>query len=174
MFTCFVYDLALFMIFSVNIINHQDDGFATTELSLLGSCVLFGFLFEIVGRKRIFTMRLIVTSIASLAVPFIKKIPWDLIQLIPAQSLALVMCSVSLTVPVVSDFVKYRRRGLAYGYTGCLLAFSLIILLTILDFDVEKKIDPQWFFVATSTFGLVSALSLCWFFTDKRKFEFKI
>jgi MFS family permease len=84
MYTCFMFDLALFLIFSVNIMYHDDDIFAMTELSLLGSCFLFGFMFEIVGRKKIFTMRLLVTSVASAFVPFIMKIPVKIIQLIPA------------------------------------------------------------------------------------------
>ena len=80
MIACFMYDLALFLIFSVNIMfadNNLD--FAMTEFSLLISCFIFGILFEIVGRKRIFTMRLLVTSLCSLFVPFIddlaKKYP---------------------------------------------------------------------------------------------------
>ncbi len=75
MATCFLYDLALFLIFATNILYHDENIFAMTELSLLGSCILFGFLFEIVGRKKIFTMRLIVTSVASAFVPFISQIP---------------------------------------------------------------------------------------------------
>jgi MFS family permease len=131
MYTCFMFDLALFLIFSVNIMYHDDDIFAMTELSLLGSCFLFGFMFEIVGRKKIFTMRLLVTSVASAFVPFIMKIPVKIIQLIPAQTFAFVMSSVSLTVPIIADFVKYRRRGVAYGYMGLILAFSLFVIMTI-------------------------------------------
>jgi hypothetical protein len=74
MISVFMYDFALFMIFAVNIMFHSDTNFASTELSLFGSCFFFGILFEIVGRKRIFTMRLIVTSIASLFVPFMPAI----------------------------------------------------------------------------------------------------
>jgi MFS family permease len=71
MTACFMYDFALFLIFAVNILFHDKNlDFAMTELSLLVSCFIFGILFEIVGRKRIFTMRLIVTSVASLTVPF--------------------------------------------------------------------------------------------------------
>ena len=81
--TCYVYDIALFLIFSVNLIYHDDSVLAMTELSLLLSCLFFGILFEIVGRKKIFTMRLCVTSIASACVPYAKKIDFWLINIIP-------------------------------------------------------------------------------------------
>jgi MFS family permease len=138
MYTCFMFDLALFLIFSVNIMYHDDNIFAMTELSLLGSCFLFGFLFEIAGRKKIFTMRLLITSLASAFVPFYKLIDFWIIPVLPIQSLAFVMCSVSLTVPVISDFVKYRRRGVAYGYMGLILAISMFSIMTI-DKFVEIK-----------------------------------
>ena len=131
MYTCFMFDLALFLIFSVNIMYHDDNIFAMTELSLLGSCFLFGFMFEIAGRKKIFTMRLLVTSVASAFVPFIMNIHFWIIEYIPAQTFAFVMSSVSLTVPVIADFVKYRRRGVAYGYMGLILAFSMFIIIAI-------------------------------------------
>ena len=76
MLTCLIYDLALFLIFSVNTIYHDESILTMTELSLLFSCLLFGLLFEIVGRKKVFTMRLCVTSIASLVVPYAKRIPF--------------------------------------------------------------------------------------------------
>ena len=81
--TCYVYDIALFLIFSVNLIYHDDNVLAMTELSLLISCLFFGILFEIVGRKKIFTMRLCVTSVASVFVPYSKKIDFWLINIIP-------------------------------------------------------------------------------------------
>ena len=81
------------------------------------------------------------------------------------------MCSVSLTVPFISDFVKYKHRGVAYGYMGCLIATALGVIMTMIDFDVEKRIDKKWFFVFTSTFGLVSAFIFCSFFKDKQEFK---
>jgi hypothetical protein len=51
------------------------------------------------------------------------------------------MSSVSLTVPVIADFVKYRRRGVAYGYMGIILAFSLFIIMTIDESGIIKKND---------------------------------
>lgn len=77
------------------------------------------------------------------------------------------MCSVSLTVPFIADFVKHRGRGIAYSYTGCLLAFALILGLTILDLDYDNSINKEYFYVTTSAFGLVAAVSLCSFFKDK-------
>lgn len=128
MIACFVYDLALFLMFAVNIVYHDDDALATTELSLVGNCLLFGCLFEIVGRKKIFTGRLCVTSYATLLVVFGKDIPIKFVQNLPFQSFAFVMCSVSISVPVISDFVKHKKRGLAYSYTAFLLAGALILV----------------------------------------------
>lgn len=51
------------------------------------------------------------------------------------------MCSVSLTVPVIPDFVKYRRRGVAYGYMGLILAISMFVIMTIDESGVIKKQD---------------------------------
>jgi MFS family permease len=141
-----MYDLALFLIFAVNIMFHDNNlDLAMTELSLLVSCFIFGILFEIVGRKRIFTMRLIVTSIASLSVPFVDKLAEKVsfVKYIPVQSLSFVMCSVSLTVPVISDYVKYRRRGVAYGYMGIIFAVSIVISIILSDFDVDKSIGGK-------------------------------
>jgi MFS family permease len=139
MVTCWVYDVALFLIFSVNILFHDDDILVNTEISLLISCLLFGILFEIMGRKRIFTMRLCVTSICSLCIPFFKKIDYWMINIIPTQTLAFVMCSVSLTVPFIPDFVKYRYRGLAYSYTGLLFAIALCAIQLVSDLDVQNE-----------------------------------
>lgn len=170
MISVFMYDFALFMIFAVNIMFHEDTDFASTELSLFGSCLLFGILFEIVGRKRIFTMRLLVTSVCSLFVPFLpiieKSVP--ILGYVPVQSLSFVMCSVSLTVPVVSDFVKYRRRGVAYGYMGLILAIATVgmNLISTLNID-ESKNGKEWLFVGTSVFGIIVALSFCSFMKDR-------
>ena len=167
MVTCWVYDVALFLIFSVNILFHDDNILLNTELSLLASCILFGVLFEIMGRKKIFTMRLCVTSIASLCIPFFKKIDFWLINILPMQTLAFVMCSVSLTVPFIPDFVKYRYRGIAYSYTGLMFAIALVCIQLIMDMDIQNSYNEQWFFVVTASIGIVSALTFCSFFKDK-------
>jgi len=146
MIACFMYDLALFLIFAVNIMFHDNTlDFAMTELSLLVSCFIFGILFEIVGRKRIFTMRLIVTSVASLVVPFIDKLAEkiEFVKYIPVQSLSFVMCSVSLTVPVISDYVKYRRRGVAYGYMGVIFAISVVAGILLDNLHVDDSIGGK-------------------------------
>ena len=135
MVACFIYDLALFLIFAVNILYHDNSILASTEISLVGSCLLFCCLFEIVGRKKIFTMRLCVTSIASLMVAFGPQLPIPFVKDLPFQSFAFVMCSVSISVPVISDFVKHKKRGLAYSYTGFLLAISLISVQLVLKLD---------------------------------------
>ena len=53
------------------------------------------------------------------------------------------MCSVSLTVPVISDFVKYRRRGVAYGYMGLLFAVSIVSGNLISDFKFDEIIGGK-------------------------------
>jgi MFS family permease len=178
MIACFMYDLALFLIFTVNILFHEGNlDFAMTELSLLVSCFIFGILFEIVGRKRIFTMRLIVTSVASLSVPFIDKIAEKIpfVNYIPVQSLSFVMCSVSLTVPVISDFVKYRRRGVAYGYMGMIFAISVVTGILLDDFHVDQSIGgKQWLYIGTSVFGIGVALSFCSFIKDRIEFKIEL
>lgn len=77
------------------------------------------------------------------------------------------MSSVSLTVPFIPDFVTFKKRGLAYGYMGFLFALATISVITILDFDVDKKIDQEYFFIFTSSFGIICALIFCSFFKDK-------
>ena len=167
MVTCMVYDMCLFLIFATNTMYHDENILPATELSLLLSCLFFGLLFEIVGRKKIFTMRLCITSLASLLVPYSKRIPFWVFEILPVQTLAFVMCSVSLTVPFIPDFVKNKYRGLAYGYLGLLLAFALVVILTIVELDYENTIDQEWFFVITSSIGLISAVTFCSFFKDK-------
>jgi hypothetical protein len=51
------------------------------------------------------------------------------------------MCSVSLTVPVISDFVKYRRRGVAYGYMGLILSFSIFIIMLLDELKIVEDKD---------------------------------
>ena len=83
------------------------------------------------------------------------------------------MCSVSLTVPVISDFVKYRRRGAAYGYMGVIFAISVVAGILLDKYHVDQTIGgKQWLYIGTSVFGIVVALSLCSFMKDR--IEFKI
>lgn len=176
MVACLCYDMSLFLIFAVNITFHEDSELASTELSLLISCLFFGCLFEIVGRKKVFTMRLCVTSCCSFMVAFADKIwlPFDFLNFIreiPFQTMAFVMCSVSIAVPFIADFVKHKKRGLAYSYTASMLAFAILLIMSILNFDVDQKIEKEWFFGITSLLGLTSALSLCSFFEDKQDFQ---
>ena len=81
---------------------------------------MFGFMFDLLGRKQIFTMRVCVTSIATMLVPYIK--------FFPITSLALVMSSVSLTVPLIPDLVCFNKRGLAYSYMGLLFAIAIVVM----------------------------------------------
>ncbi len=94
--------------------------FETTMLSLIFSCLLFGFLFDIAGRKQIFTMRTCVTSISTILVPYI--------TFFPIISLAVVMSTVSLTVPFVTDMVSYHKRGLAYSYLALTFVIAIVIM----------------------------------------------
>jgi hypothetical protein len=73
-------------------------------------------------------MRLLVTSCVTILAPFVTIIP-----LLPP---AVVMGSVSLTVPFITDFVKYSKRGLAYAYLGVLFIFALSIVYLMLEFGI--------------------------------------
>jgi hypothetical protein len=42
---------------------------------------------------------------------------------------------------VIADFVKYRRRGVAYGYMGLILAISMFSIMTIDKFVEIKEGD---------------------------------
>ena len=130
--TCFVYDFILFIILSINLIFHDESVLPRSEFCLIFSSLIFGFLFDILGRKQIFTMRVCVTSIATILVPYMKLIPFRLINWFPIQSLALVMSSVSLTVPFIPDFIKFEKRGLTYCYTGLLFASAMITMYLLL------------------------------------------
>ena len=143
MIACLSYDMALFLIFSVNLAFHEEDDLASTEFSLLISCLIFGCLFEIVGRKRVFTMRLCMTSLFSFMVAFADYITWPLlsfVKTIPFQTMAFIMCSVSISVPFIADFVKFKKRGLAYSYTALLLALALVFIMSIINFDADQSI----------------------------------
>jgi MFS family permease len=115
--------------------------------------------------------------VASLSVPFIDKIAEKIpfVNYIPVQSLSFVMCSVSLTVPVISDFVKYRRRGVAYGYMGIIFAISVVTGILLDEFHVDQTIGgKQWFYIGTSVFGIVVALSFCSFMKDRIEFKIEL
>ena len=109
------------------------------------------------------------TSIATILVPFMKLIPIPIFHIFPIQSLALVMSSVSLTVPFIPDFIKFEKRGLAYSYTGLLLAMAMVGMYFLLDLEIHKQFDLKWFFVISGCCGIVVAMTFCRFFTDNYK-----
>ena len=168
-----MYDFVLFIILSINLIFHDDNILPRTEFCLIFSCLVFGFMFDLLGRKQIFTMRVCVTSISTILVPFLKLVPFDLISMFPIQSLALVMSSVSLTVPFIPDFIKFEKRGLAYSYTGLLFALAMVGMYISLYFEVKKEFDIKWFFVVSGCLGLVIAVTFCWHFFDNYKLRIK-
>jgi hypothetical protein len=85
------------------------------------------------------------------------------------------MCSVSLTVPVISDYVKYRRRGVAYGYMGVIFAISVIAGILLDNFDVQDSIGgKKWLFIGTSAFGILTALTFCSFMKDRIEFKIQL
>jgi hypothetical protein len=75
-------------------------------------------------------VRLMVTSLATILIPFIK--------FFPLISLALVMSSVSLTVPFIPDLVKFPKRGLAYAYLGLLFVLAQLIVFGIVEVELHK------------------------------------
>lgn len=38
------------------------------------------------------------------------------------------MSSVSLTVPFITDFVSFHKRGVAYSYLGLLFALASVVM----------------------------------------------
>ncbi|CDW86857.1 UNKNOWN [Stylonychia lemnae] len=145
--TCFVYDFVIFLILAINLNFGQQGLLQQTELSLAFSCLMFGFMFDLLGRKQIFTMRVCVTSIATMLVPYIK--------FFPITSLALVMSSVSLTVPYhvsKSLFKQYR--------------------FIFIQVEVHKDVNINMFFLIGGILGLVTAFTFCWHFFDIYKNRF--
>lgn len=128
--------------------------------------MIFGFLFDFLGRKQIFIMRVFVSSIATIIIPFIK--------INAIGGLAIVMTSVSLTVPFIPDFVKKEKRGIAYAWLGLTFILSTIIVLLVFEFDVLQKVDLKWLFVTVGIFGIVIDIILCWGFSDKYKLSMKL
>lgn len=173
MITCFVYDFVIFIILSINLIFHDENVLPRTEVSLIFSCIIFGFLFDMQGRKQIFTMRVCMTSIATILVPYMKLIPFPIVHIFPIQSLAFVMSSVSLTVPFIPDFIKFEKRGLAYSYTGLLLSLAMVVIYILMDLELDKTVDIQWFFVFSGCLGIAAAMTFCSFFTDNYKNRIK-
>ena len=139
MIACYSYDTALFLIFAVNVAFHVEQDLANIEFSLLISCLIFAFFFELFGRRKVFTMRLAVTSGFSFMVAFGWFFQqWWLLSWLDFfnwQTTAFTMCSVSLSVPFIADFVKFKKRGLAYSYTALLFAFCLVLILSIVNLD---------------------------------------
>lgn len=174
MIACYSYDTVLFLIFAVNIAFHVEQDLSSIEFGLLISCVIFAFLFEIIGRRRIFTMRLLITSVFSFMVAFGWWFQqWWLLSWLEFfnwQTTAFTMCSVSLSVPFIADFVKFKKRGLAYSYTALDFTFCLVLILSIVNLDTDQRIEKEWFFGFTSVLGFVTAGTMFWFWSDKQEF----
>ena len=95
---------------------------------MLSSCIYFGFLYDVLGRKNLFLMRLLFSSLLTMLVPFITFLPVIII--------ALVMTSVSLTVPFITDLVQYNKRGLAYSYLGILFISATAMVYFLIEFGI--------------------------------------
>jgi MFS family permease len=171
---CYSYDTALFLIFAVNVAFHVEQDLASLEFSLLISCLIFAFFFELFGRRKVFTMRLAVTSGFSFMVAFGWFFQqWWLLSWLDFfnwQTTAFTMCSVSLSVPFIADFVKFKKRGLAYSYTALLFAVCLVLILSIVSLDGDQKIKKEWYFGTTSLLGLSLAAGMVHFWSDKQEF----
>lgn len=87
--------------------------------------------------------------------------------------LALVMCSVSLTVPFIPDLVKFNKRGLAYAYLGLLFTVAILLFFIIIELEVHTTFDIKWFFVSIGAVGVVADLVFCWGFSDSYKIQLR-
>lgn len=145
----------------INVNFGPQNYFHQIEIGLVLSCLFFGFMFDIVGRKQIFMMRLMVTSIATILVPFI--------TFFPCICLALVMSSVSLTVPFIPDLVKFHKRGLAYAYLGIMFIFAILIVFGMIQLEFHRDFDIEWIFVGAGMLGISTDLLMCWGFNDNYK-----
>lgn len=129
MMTCFIFDFVIFLMMVINLSFGPKGYLGTIELGMLTSCIYFGLLYDIIGRKQLFMMRLFMSSFTTILVPFITFLPMIVISL--------VMCSVSLTVPFVADFVQYNKRGLAYSYLGCLFTLATAMIYILIEFGLH-------------------------------------
>lgn len=161
MAVCLIFDFVIFLILAINLCFGPPDTLIQVEISTTLSCLMFGFMFDILGRKQIFIMRVMVSSISTALIPFI---PYKLVA-----CLALVMSSVSLTIPVIPDLVKFNKRGLTYAYLGLLFAMAMLIVFVFIELELHNAIETKWIFLSVGIFGVVIDLTLCWGFQDSYK-----
>ena len=136
MVVCFAFDFVIFMIMAINLNFGPQDILKEVEISLFISAIIFGFMFDILGRKQIFTMRVMICSLSTIAIPFIRyESIFSLPIVKPVASLALVMSSASLTVPFIPDLVKFNKRGLTYAYVGVMFTFAMLLITFIIRLE---------------------------------------
>jgi MFS family permease len=158
MLTCYIFDFIIFLQMVINILFGPQGYIAITELGLIGNAIWFGFVFDIMGRKNVFMMRLMICSISTILVPFI--------TFFPMITNALIMGSVSLTIPFIADLVKYEKRGLAYAYLGVLFIIAMTIVYFMIEFGIHKYTDTKWIFVVSGFIGISFDIMMCWNFSD--------
>lgn len=122
-------------------------------------------MFDILGRKQIFTMRLLISSIATIASPFI--------HIEAIGCLALVMSSVSLTVPFIPDLIHFNKRGLAYAWLGTTFLIALVAVFFIIQSEIYKNGNLQFIFMGAGICGIVIDMIMCWGFSDSYKIQLK-
>lgn len=89
------------------------------------------------------------------------------------SSLALVMATVSLTLPIIPDMVKFRRRGLAYAWLGLVFAIALGVVLFLIRLEVHTVVEIKWIYVVTGLIGVVIDLVMCRKINDNFKNKLK-
>lgn len=91
------------------------------------------------------------------------------ITFFPMISLALVMSSVSLTVPFVPDVIKFEKRGLAYAYLGLVFISAILIIFGIIEIKLFYDINTNYIFIGAGILGITVDISMCWGFSDRFK-----
>jgi len=158
MVTCYVFDFIIFLMMVINLTFGPQGHIFEIEIGILTSALYFGVLYDVMGRKQLFMMRLFISSLATMLVPFI--------TFLPIISFALVMCSVSLTVPFITDLVQYNKRGLAYSYLGCLFTVAIAMSYILIEFGIPEYINTDWIFIISGVIGLTIDIIMCWGFSD--------
>jgi hypothetical protein len=83
--------------------------------------------------------------------------------------LALVMSSVSITVPFIPDLVKFNKRGLAYAWLTVCFLITLIFVYGLLEMELHKVIDSMWLYVIIGLIGILTDIIMFGRFSDRFK-----
>lgn len=98
-------------------------------------------------------MRTAVSSISTILVPFI---PMDAVS-----CLAMVMSSVSISIPFIPDLIAFDKRGVAYAWLGLVFIGALLTIFLIIEFNIPEMIELKWIYVSAGILGLATDLLIC-------------